>query len=241
MKIDFSKKTKQELLSLSKAADDVLETLRLMGKAETNTVERVIEHHGTFYEMDHYPPGDVLDEETASQYYYHAHRPESGEHGHFHTFLRAGAIPDDMSPYPYEGEEELPLGEDAICHLVAISMDAQGLPTELFTTNRWVTGETFYSAKDTIKLLDKFKIDHVYPCLGTNQWLTAMLKLFRPQIEQLLLERDQRIESHKKENPKTDVFEDEDLEVTSIIQIDIDEQISAIDKELEKRKISMAG
>ncbi len=236
MQINFSEKTEQELVSLSKAADDVLEALRLMGKAQTNTVERVIEHHGTFYEMDHYPPGDVYDEETASQYYYHSHRPESGEHGHFHTFIRAEAIPTEMEPYPYEGDAERPLGEDFICHLIAISMDAQGLPKELFTTNRWVTGETFFSAQDTITLLDKFKIDHVYPCLGTNQWLTAMLRLFRPQIEELLIARDKKIEQFKKENPKTDVFEDEDLEVTSIIPIDIDEQISAIDEELEKRR-----
>lgn len=207
-----------------------------MGKVQTNTVERVIEHHGTFYEMDHYPPGDVYDEETGSQYYYHSHRPESGEHGHFHTFIRAEAIPENMEPYPYTGEAEQALGEDAICHLIAISMDAQGLPVELFTTNRWVTGETFYSAKDTISLLQKFEIDHVYPCLGTNRWLTGMLRLFLPQIEQLLIERDNKITEHQAQNPDKDVFEDEDLEVTSIINIDIDTQVAAVDAELERRK-----
>lgn len=238
MQIDYSSISQKDITDLSTAADDVLEALRLMGKAQTNTVERVIEHHGTFYEMDHYPPGDVYDEETASQYYYHSHRPESGEHGHFHTFIRADGIPDTMEPYPYSGEAEQALGEDAICHLIAISMDAQGLPVELFTTNRWVTGETFYSAKDTIALLQKFEIDHVYPCLGTNRWLTAMLRLFRPQIEQLLIERDKKISEYQAQNPEADVFEDEELEVTSIIEIDIDTQVAAVDAELERRKKS---
>lgn len=236
MKINFSKLSDKELRLLSKAGDDVLEALRVIGKAGSNSVDRVIKPYGTFYEMDHYPPGDVYDDESKSQYYYHCHRPETGEHGHFHTFIRSAGIPKKMKRFPYKGKVKIPTGGDAICHLAAISMDAQGLPVELFTTNQWVTGETFYTAKDTIKLLKKFEIDHVYPCLGTNQWLTAMLRLFRPQIEQLLIKRDVKILKYKSKHPKRDVFADERLEVTSKTAIDIDEQINSIDAELIRRK-----
>ncbi len=237
MQLNVLNLSDKQLNTMSKAGDEVLEALRVLGKAGANTVSRVIEHHGTFYEMDHYPPGDVYDGETASQYYYHAHRHDSGEHGHFHTFMRADGIPKDMEPYPYSGKGERPLGDEAICHLIAISMDPAGLPLELFTTNRWVTGETFYNAQNTIQLLEKFEIDHVYPCLGTNHWLTAMLKLFRPQIEQLLFLRDEKINEWQKKYPEKDVFEDEDLEVTSDIKIDIDSQIQLINQEIERRKM----
>ncbi len=235
MQIDFSKLTTEQLRSMLTAGDEVLEALRVLGKAGASTVSRVIEHHGTFYEMDHYPPGDVYDNESASQYYYHSHRPDGGEHGHFHTFIRADAIPDTIKPLEIETQEERPEGEDAICHLVAVSMNPEGLPLQLFTTNQWVTGETFYSAPDAITLLKKFDVDHVYPCLGTNRWLSNMLRLFRPQIEQLLLERDKVIMDYIKQNPGKDVFEDEELEITSIINIDIDEQIENLDQELLKR------
>ncbi|HUE45799.1 MAG TPA: hypothetical protein VMO81_06055, partial [Aestuariivirgaceae bacterium] len=66
---------------------------------------------------------DVYDAEFHAQYYYHAHRAESGEHGHFHTFLRSKAMPPQASPVPYAGKAKRPAGGDALAHLVAISMN----------------------------------------------------------------------------------------------------------------------
>ncbi len=235
MQPDFSQYSVTELRALSKAGEDVLEALRVLQKAGANTVSRVIENYGEFYEMEHYPPGDVYDEDSASQYYYHAHRTDSEEHGHFHTFIRADAIPTSMIPFPYDGEEDIPTGEDTICHLIAVSMDDVGLPIALFTTNQWVTGETFFNAEDAIELLKKFDIDHVYPCLGTNRWLSAMLRLFRPQIELLLLERDKVIEDYIASNPDRDVFGDEDLEIISLSNINIEEQIRHIKEALNNK------
>lgn len=217
---------------MSKAADDVLEALRVMGKAGTNPVAQVLAHQGEFFESDHYPKGDVYDDESAAQYYYHAHRAETGEHGHFHTFLRAKGMPAGIDPAPYTGSAERPLGADAIAHLIAVSMNRAGLPTGLFTTNRWVTGETFYSAPDVIRMLDRFTIDHVHPCLATNRWLSSLLRLFRPQIEALLLERDKAIRAWQRQHPDRDVYEDRELEVTSEIGIDIDEQAALVDAAL---------
>lgn len=221
------------LRRMSWAGDEVLEALRVLGRARTNPVAQMLRHQGEFLEFDHYPQGDIYDDETGAQYYYHAHRPQSGEHGHFHTFLRAQGMPSGIEPAPYAGEAERPLGEEAISHLIAVSMDKSGLPTALFTTNRWVTGESYFSADDTIAMLDRFEIDHAYPCLATNQWITALLRLFRPQIETLLRQRDAAIKDWERRHPGDDVFEDRRLEITSELPIDIDAQIARVDVVLQ--------
>ena len=230
--VDLSSLPSVQLIAMSAAADEVIETLRVLGKAQLNTVGRMLEHQGPFVEESHYPADDVFDADTASQYYYHAHRSDSGEHGHFHTFLRAAGIPSGIDPVPYSGAEPVPTGADAICHLVAISMDRDGLPVGLFTTNRWVTAESFYAAPDAIALLERFAIDHAKPCWATNRWLSAMVRLFQPQIAALLLERDAKIAAWQSAHPDRDVYEDRELEVTSEITIDLDAHIAAVDEAL---------
>ncbi len=210
----------------------ILDCYRVLEKAGANVVGQCLKHQGTFYELEHYPKGDVFDAETASQYYYHAHRPETGEHGHFHTFLRAEGMPLGVSPVPYHGTAKRPEGPNAVCHLVAISMDAHGYPTHLFTTNRWVTDETFYPAHDTLLMVDRFKVDHVHPCLAVNRWITAMLQLFWPQIRELLKARDAVIREWQARHPDRDVFEDRELEVASIVTIDVDRQITLVEEAL---------
>lgn len=238
-KVDFRDLPRERLEDMAEAGAQVRDCFRLLRKASANVVAQVLAHQGTFYEEDHYPNGDVYDDETKCQYYYHAHRPESGEHGHFHTFVRAGAIPEGVEPSPYEGNSERPLGSEAICHLVAISMNGPGHPVGLFTVNRWVTGETFYSAEDTLKILDRFEMDHVYPCLAVNRWISAMMRLFRPQIEALVAERDRTIQAWATKHPDRDVYEDRELDVTSILSIDVDKQIAAIERALgEGRKVA---
>lgn len=224
------------LKAMSKAATTTLDALRAMGKAGTNPVAQVLAHQGKFYEMKHYPKGDVYDGETGAQYYYHAHRVETGEHGHFHVFMRAKGIPHAVKPARCEGTAAQPAGDNAVCHLIGISMDRAGLPVGLLTTNRWVTGETFYSARDVIRLLGRFSVDHVHPCLATNRWITAMVTLFRPQIETLLRERDAATAAWTAAHPGRDVLEDENLEITSQMIVDIDTQIASIDQALQLRR-----
>ena len=233
---DLSQLPLARLIEMNAAADEVIETLRVLGKAGLTTAGRMLEHQGEFVEDRHYPFDDVFDRETAAQYYYHAHRSDTGEHGHFHTFLRAAGMPPGVAPAPYSGGEPPPTGDDAICHFVAVSMDAMGLPVGIFTTNRWVTAETFYAAPDAIAMLDRFKIDHANPCWATNRWLSAMVRLYRPQIEQLLIERDATIAAWARKYPERDVYEDRELEVTSEIPIDLDSHIAAVDAALAKAR-----
>ena len=169
-----------------------------------NIVGEILRGQGTFYKMNHYPQGDVFDPESYSQYYYHCHR-EPSEHGHFHTFMRAGGMPDNINPVPYVGKETRPSGNDALSHLIAISMDKYGFPISLFAVNRWVTAETWYKAEDVIQMLPKFKIDHAYLSWLVNRWITGMICLFRPQIEALITHRDLMIDGWRKQFPEVDV------------------------------------
>ncbi len=217
-----------EIDTLLAAGSIVRENLRLLKKSGQNLVGQCLAHQGTFYEEEHYPKGDVFDSESHAQYYYHAHRPDSGEHGHFHTFLRSGGMQRGTVPVPWKGKR--PKGKDALSHIVAISMDRPGMPIGMFTTNRWVTDESFYSADDVALMIDRFVIEQSYPCLATNRCLTALIRLFKPQIVALLKRRDAVIADWKQSHPESDVFEDRNLEITSIADINIDQQIRDLEK-----------
>ncbi len=210
------------------AGQEILECYRVLRKAGLNIVGELLKVQGTFYEYDHYPKGDIFDEEFGSQYYYHAHREDQDEHGHFHTFLRAGAIPENVQPVPYEGDEPWPTGDEALSHLICISMDPRGFPIGLFATNRWVTAEAWYRAADVIDMLDRFRIDHANPSWPTNRWITAMMRLFKPQIAALLEHRDAVVEAWAREHPGVDVYEDRELEITGWQAISVDDQLAAI-------------
>jgi hypothetical protein len=141
-------------------------------------------------------------------------------------------MPAGAKPEVYKGTAKRPEGKDALTHFVAISMNKPGEPIGLFTTNRWVTDETFYPAETVIAMLDRFSMDLTYPCLATNRALTAIFKLYRPQIERLLIERDKTVKQWAASKPGIDVYEDRDLEITSIIDINIKQQIEAVEKAL---------
>ena len=221
---------RERLEAMLEAGIDVLECYRVLGRAKSNVVAEVLRHQGTFYEWNHYPKGDVYDQERHAQYFYHAHPSElrSGEHGHFHTFLRAKGIPEGFEPEPYDGKVKWPEGDKALSHLVGISMEPKGLPIRLFTTNRWVTGETWYRAEAVRRMLARFLIDHTYPSWATNRWISGMLRLFGPDIEALLDERDRALAEWRAANPKRDVYEDRRLEVTSYTDISVEERVRAL-------------
>lgn len=231
--IDFSNLPREQLELMADAGARVLECYRVLGKVGMNIVGEVLREQGEFIEMEHYPKDDVFDSDTHSQYYYHAHRSEAGEHGHFHTFLRQPGMPEGIEPVPYNGDEPWPQGTDALSHLIGISMDAYGFPVGLFATNRWVTAEAWYKAADVIKMLDRFNIDHAWPSWPVNIWIASMLVLFRPQIEVLLYQRDQVVWDWIDAHPGIDVFEDRSLDLTGYTPVNVERQIKAVVAALE--------
>jgi hypothetical protein len=214
--------------ALLEAGKEVLECRRVLVKGGLNVVGEVLRGQGDFVEMEHYPREDVFDADTHAQYYYHAHRGPV-EHGHFHTFLRAAGMPAGVAPLAWPtASEAWPAGEDAISHLVAISMDDWGDPIGLFATNRWVTGEAWHEADAVIRMLDRFGIDHAWPSWPTNRWLGAMLRLYRPWIEALIRHRDAVVAARLRETSAIDVFEDRSLEITGYLPISVDGLVDAM-------------
>ncbi|WP_323750079.1 DUF6969 family protein [Marinobacter sp.] len=210
------------------AIDEIRECYRVLEKGGLNIVGEVLKDQGPFYEMDHYPKDDVYDRETDSQYYYHAHREDHDEHGHFHLFVRDSALPDSVKPALG------PTEDDRVAHLVAISMDAWGYPTDLFAVNRWVTDESWLPAESVIAALDQFAIDHAHPSWPVNRWLTAMVRCFRPQIAALLRHRDAVLTGWQGQQLEQ-VLEDRSLEITGSIPIDLDSWAARLIAEQVKR------
>lgn len=193
----------------------------------------------------HYPDGEVFDAASHAQYFFHAHPPDSrpsAERGHFHTFLRAEGMPSgvvplllpelavaDVAALPPQAAP-LKRGErDEVSHLIAIAIDFRGEPTRLFTTNRWVTGETWYRADDVTRMLDRFVIAEREPSAVLNRWIGAMIHLFRPQIAALLQARDETVMAWRRRR-RTHVFEDPRLEVTSSLDIQLDTQLTLVER-----------
>ena len=235
IQIDFAKLPTERLETMVAAGDVVIDCHRLLAKSGDNIVGELIKGAETFYEWDHYPKGDVYDNVTHSQFYYHAHPQElrEGEHGHFHTFVRPRGMPAGVKPAPLPGLK-LPKGKnDALSHIVGISMDPQGVPIRLFATNRWVTGEVWYTAEDVGAILEAFDIDLAHPSWLVNRWVTSMIRLFQPQITKLLEARDRRVAGWVATQPDKDVYEDRDLDVASAVDISIDDQMAAAIAALE--------
>jgi hypothetical protein len=84
-------------------------------------------------------------------------------------------------------------------------------------------------------MLDLFNMDLAYPSLPANIWITAMLRLFRPDIEELVRARDQKVAARQQRNPDTNVYEDRDLEITSFLDISVEDQIGRINEALARK------
>ena len=140
---------------------------------------------------------------------------------------KPAAVPDYQKPQDKN---------DALTHFIGISMGRAGFPIRLFTTNRWVTGEVWYTAKTVIPMLDRFFMDTAYPSWPVSIWITAMVRLFRPDIETLLLQRDKAVEDWQLKHPDDSVFEDRDLDITSILEISVEDRIKQVNRALSGAK-----
>jgi len=190
----------------------------------------------------HYPTGEIWDQITHAQYFFHAH-PEGDRHddevGHFHTFLGQGGMPRGLLPLVLPEMALAPLtlpvkekggvsmthrsarDRGVFSHLIGISVDALGTPLSLFTTNRWVTGETWYRAEDVVRLLDRFAFAEPSPTALADRWLVAVLRLLRRPIVELIQERDAAVmDWRRRRSRQSHVFDDRRLEVTSEREVD---------------------
>ena len=232
-----------EIERMASAAAVIDDCRRELAARNRNIVSEVLADNAAS-EWQHYPDGEVYDSQSHAQYFYHSH-PVSGrsarEHGHFHTFLRAEGMPVGAAPLilpeiavadapalPPQAPPRKHGKREEVSHLVAIAVDRRGEPIRLFTTNRWVTGETWYRADDVIRMLDRFVITEAQPSETLNRWVVAILRLFRPQIAALLRMRDETVMAWRRRR-RTHVFEDPGLEITSSLDIEMEAQLAFLD------------
>ena len=194
----------------------ISEVMRVLARSGTNVVGEVLRASGVqggFEAWAHLPEGDAQDAGTGAQWYYHAHPktpggdgPHDAEHGHFHLFVR------------HDG---------GITHLGGIAMSALGTPTQLFATNRWVTGEDWLPADETIGLLERFAVDSIHPSWPVNLWLGGMVRLYADEIADLLRARDADVEARG--GPVAAVLEDRRFEVAAMVPVDLVAKADALD------------
>lgn len=249
--VDFARLDRAMLEAMAFAGSELMECRRMLASGGDTPVGEALGGVPDTVEWAHYPVGDVYDPLSHAQYFFHLHpaaQRAAGEHGHFHAFLRPRGMPPGTrplimpelaiadapaappAPQPNQGADN-----DEFSHLAAIAMNAAGEPVRLFTTNRWVTGETWYAAADVAAMLDRFVIDLAQPSWLLNRWITALFALFRPQLIELVHARDRAVMSfRRRRRSKVHVFEDRRLEVTSTVDIDIDDQIRQVDLALRQ-------
>lgn len=169
---------------------------------------------------EHYQPAaaSALDGTPGKlHYYYHAH-PSPGaapdEHGHFHLFAQLGKDAAGVARYT---------------HLVAIGVDARGMPCRLLTTNRWVTGETWMPARRVLGLIEKLAAAPDDSGDVMERWLRAQLGVFAPQIAKLLRHRDRRMSARQRSGCRPGLFEDRRMYVISQCPVSVDQQLTALD------------
>jgi hypothetical protein len=209
------------------AAEALIAATITIAEAGQPLMLRVVPGDDKFLAWDHYPPDDAVDLQSGARWFYHAHAPgerEAGEHGHFHLFLDKDCFA-DVPLQPLAGPPGGASSGADIVHLIAIAIDLNGLPTRLFTVNRWVTDEWLYPAAEIQPKLASFDLSFATGDALVNEWLTAALAFFRPEVEAALLVRDAEIARWRAED---DPYEDRSREILSAIPIDINAAVAAV-------------
>jgi len=235
---------RRRLADMRMAASELFDILNTFTREKRHPVSDVIAAlPEPFTHWEHCPSGDVEDANTGCAWYYHAHDPATAspweEHGHFHCFMYTERLGPGAKPMALPDNFDDAKG--GLVHLVAISFNTSGAPTRLFAPNRWVTGEWLYPARDLIPLIDQFSII-ADPRFGlTSRWLSAILRLYHPQIVALLCERDRILEQQLNAQLKVQlnaslesITEDRSIEIISTSSIDLDASLLAIDQAWER-------
>ncbi len=217
---DWAALSKIERQNAWRAASKLVTSLQALAERGEQVVQAIIANR-EIIEWEHYPDNDVRDERNASQYFYHCHtglqRPFT-EHGHFHLFVHPEKLGLRAS-----GKSVSP------AHLVAISMDAQGIPSGFFAVNRWVTQGPWLSYVQCEKALAHFQIKGRHGKKEINHFLRALLSLYQQPILQLLQCRDQVMAQQCQGRDRRSVFADKQIEVLCYLPIQLMDDIAQLE------------
>ena len=85
------------------------------------------------------------------------------------------------------------------------------------STNRWVTDETWYRARDVYKMIGLFDIIPALPSLLMNLRIPAILHMFHPQTAELIQTRGARGKDWAAAEHTDAVYWDRDLDTTALV------------------------
>jgi hypothetical protein len=175
----------------------------------------------------HYPGDDAVDPASGFQWFYHSHspqdRPDAAEHGHIHLFARRKLWSRRLRSaheIDFARLADDPARQVSTRHLIAIGLDAKGIPISLFTVNSWVTGDLMLSAATTALLLEQMTLDTGNE--DVDALIECIVRLYKDEIRDLLLRRDALL--CQKRAPG--VLDDERLEVLSEASINVDGKLA---------------
>lgn len=150
--------------------------------------------------LEHHPAHDVVDAHTGCRFYYHGHDlpgAPSAWHGHFHLFV----------PHP-KGT--------GFSHLAALALSDQGMPQQWFSTNQWVTGESWASARQLKTALSSYAVATSGRLSPVAQWVSAFVSLEQDTLIELLRARDARLAELSSQRSQARVLADRRVHVLSM-------------------------
>jgi hypothetical protein len=178
------------------------------------------------HQWQHYPENDAIDLDSGYQWFYHSHspedRPDATEHGHFHLFARRPLWSRRLQSRAERDFAALtghPDDHVATRHLLAVGMDAKGIPVSLFTVNSWVTGDLMLSASGTERMLANMRLRTGHDAIDTV--LECVVALCMDEIRMILAARDAILSG----SARQDVLADSELEVLSGQTIALDAKL----------------
>jgi len=180
----------------------MIELLQQMAQQQTNPLLQLLPADEAVIEQRKYPAEPLDFKQQPLRAYYHCHPAETrpdNEHGHFHVFVSDG--------------------DNNWSHLVALAMDAYGQPLNWFTVNRWVTDGEWQLPQILLQHLAQVQTDSDMSLV--EQWLLALLQLYRAELATLLQERDKYLEGLQMQVPISERLEDRSIYQLSSCNIDL--------------------
>ena len=175
----------------------------------------------------HYPEDDAIDQGSGFQWFYHSHSPEdrpgAAEHGHIHLFARRKLWSRRMRSaheIEFASLADDPTRQLSTRHLIAIGLNAKGIPISLFTVNSWVTGDLMLSASTTASLLEQMTLDTGND--DVDAVIECVVRLYQNEIRDLLLRRDALLYQQRAPG----LLRDESFEVLSEIAMNVHEKLA---------------
>lgn len=188
-------------------AVQLFDCIQDMGVQRSNPVLELLRDIPVFEQGKKYPQPALAFGQDDWRSYYHSHfmtGADVSEHGHFHLFTRQG---------------------QGWAHLAALAMDLEGQPLRWVMTNRWVTGSDWRDRNSLLSAIDALVPGEEPDVL--RRWLASVLKLYRPELGDLLDARDARIASLLPGRSREAVLDDRTLYELASMRIDLTAKLTS--------------